>query len=125
MWKTLQTDEFDRRFKRYEKKAPRELQAVLDNLDLFLEALKAGVKPKPPAFGFLHVEPSDVLAIDQKGGGNKLAQTRLYVYPDTTAKTLYLLTLGDKTSQREDIKNCKAFVEHIKTHSKQEDIENG
>jgi len=114
VWRTLQTDEYDRRLKRLHKNRPRETMAVLSNLETFLEALNGGISPKPPAFGFLHVEPSDVLAVDQKGGGNKLAQTRLYVYPDAAKKTLYLLTVGDKSTQRDDIETCKRFVAQIK-----------
>ena len=76
------TDEYERRQKQYQKKHPRELMAVLDNLDTYHKTLNSGVKPKQAIFGFIHAEPLDVVAIDQKGGGAKLAQTRLYVYPD-------------------------------------------
>jgi hypothetical protein len=114
MWVIKRTDEYERRFKLYQKKHPRELTAVLDNLDTFHQALNSGVKPRQARFGFIHVEPSDVLAIDQKGGGAKLAQTRLYVYPDAESEVLYLLTLGDKRSQHQDIENCRHFVEQIR-----------
>ncbi len=110
MWKIRRTDEFERRLKRYEKKLPRELEAVLDNLDTYFKTLVSGTKPKQAVFGFVHAEPGDVVAIDQKGGGRSLAQTRLYVYPDVARETLYLITLGDKKSQRDDIAVCKDFV---------------
>ena len=42
-----------------------------------------------------------------------MAATRLYVYPDPATETLYLLLLGDKESQREDIQDCKRFVKQI------------
>jgi hypothetical protein len=77
-------------------------------------SLNAGSRPKPFCFGFLHSEPEDVIAIDQKGHGRNLAETRLYVYPDTESETLYLLTVGDKPSQGDDIENCKRFVHQIK-----------
>jgi hypothetical protein len=114
VWALYPTDEYARRRKWFAKKRPRELRATEENLDVFVESLNAGAPPKPILFGFLHVEPSDVLAIDQKGGGNKLAETRLYVYPDVITKTLYLLTMGDKASQHDDIAICKDFVEEIK-----------
>jgi hypothetical protein len=45
-----------------------------------------------------------------------LAATRLYVYPDVEAETLYLLTLGDKSTQADDIQDCKQFVKQIKAN---------
>jgi hypothetical protein len=76
----------------------------------------AGKKPKPFVYNFLHPEPSDVIAIDQKGAGANIAATRLYVYPDTQTETLYLLTLGDKSTQSDDIQDCKAFVKYIRAN---------
>ena len=86
---------------------------MLNNLDVFLKSLQSGKSPKPFVYGFLHSEPSGVISIDQTGGG-KLAATRLYVYPDVDTETLYLLTLGDKQTQPDDILDCKAFVKQIK-----------
>jgi len=114
MWGILRTDEYSRRYKSYDKKKKNELKAVLNNLDIFLKALNSGKKPKPLLYGFLHGEPCDVIAIDQTGGP-KVAATRLYVYPDLQTETLYLLTLGDKATQHDDIQNCRRFVEQIKT----------
>ena len=85
----------------------------MNNLDIFLASLRSGKKPKPLIYGFLHSEPSDVIAIDQTGG-RKVAATRLYVYPDVETETLYLLTLGDKATQQADIQDCKRFVKQIK-----------
>ena len=114
MWGILKTDHYLRRYKRYDKKKRDELKAVLNNLDIFLKALNSGKKPKPFLYGFLHSEPCDVIAIDQTGGP-KVAVTRLYVYPDLETETLYLLTLGDKSTQADDIQDCRNFVEDIKT----------
>ena len=113
MWGILKTDEYDRRYKRYDKKKRRELIAVLNNLDIFLRSLNSGKKPKPLIYGFLHGEPSGVIAIDQTGADGKVAATRLYVYADAETETLYLLTLGDKSSQSDDVLNCKRFVKQI------------
>jgi hypothetical protein len=54
-----------------------------------------------------------VIAIDQTGG-HKLAAMRLYVYPDMVTETLYLLTVGDKSTQEADIQDCKRFVKQIR-----------
>ena len=114
MWTLESTDEFCRRRKRYEKDHPNELRAVLDNLDTYVLSIQAGAPPLVRAFGFIHTEPMGVIAIDQKGGGKALAQTRLYVYPDPKTKVLYAVTLGDKRSQRADIQFCREFVASVR-----------
>lgn len=90
---------------------------MISNLDKYFTALKELNNPLQIKAGFIHKEPSGIKAIDQKGGGQKvrLKQTRLYVYPDITTKTLYLLTIGDKTSQkREDVKFSQEYVKGIR-----------
>jgi hypothetical protein len=89
--------------------------------------LISGTKPKQAVFGFVHSEPGDVVAIDQKGGGPSLAQTRLYVYPDVTREVLYMITLGDKKSQKADIATCKDFVKKLpererESHAEEDDL---
>jgi len=111
MWKPVETEEYTRRHKRYQKNHPRELQAVLDNLNVYFQALVGGIKPLQIQHGFMHAEPQGVVAIDQKGGGKNLAQTRLYVYPDADTETLFLITLGSKGSQQDDnLAYCRSFV---------------
>jgi hypothetical protein len=34
----------------------------------------------------------------------------MYVYPDPDTNTLYLITIGDKGSQREDNATCREFI---------------
>lgn len=123
MWQLGATDEYERRHKRYAKDHPRELQAVLDNLDTYFKSLEAGVKPLQIKHGFLHNEPLGVVAIDQKGGGKHLAQTRLYAYPDTETEVLYVITLGDKRSQKEDISTCRGFVQRLRKERQDTDEE--
>jgi hypothetical protein len=110
MWMIETTNDFERRLKRYKKKRPLVLAAVLGNLDTYFETLKRGIPVQRINFGFLHREPHGVKAIDQKGGEGRLAQARLYVYPDEKSEVLYLITLGDKDSQQEDIQNCNRFM---------------
>src|SRR5262245_11292227 len=105
MWTLLPSDDYNRRFKWYEKKRRRELQAILYNLDTFFKALAAGAKPQQVRAGFVHPEPHGVLAILEKGGGGNLRPTRLYVFPDEDEQVLHLLTIGDKQSQGADIAN--------------------
>ncbi len=113
MWVLEPTDEFLRRRERFEKKHPRELLAVLDNLDTYFKALVAGAKPQQIRTGFLHPEPKGVMAIDQKGGGTALKATRLYLFPDETTSVVHLITVGDKQTQPDDIQFCKRFVDRL------------
>ena len=114
MWNVETTDDFERKQRQFEKKYRRELAAVLDNLQRYLDALNDGGRPETIKFGFVHNEPKGVKAIDQKGGGNKLKQTRLYTYAYLEGETLYLITLGDKKSQSADIKLCTSFVDQLR-----------
>lgn len=113
MWNVELTDEFEKRHRQFEKKNPRELAAVLENLQRYQDALNDGGRPETIQFGFIHHEPKGVKAIDQKGGGNKLKQTRLYTYAYLDGETLYLITLGDKKTQPADIKRCNKFVDTL------------
>ena len=67
-WVIRRHIEYERREKRYGKKHPKELVAVLDKLDTYVKTLNNGVKPLQIRFGFTHEEPLGVVAIDQKGG---------------------------------------------------------
>lgn len=119
MWTRQTTEEYDRRVKRYRKDHPRELDAVLANLETYIDSLNAGVKPLQVKHGFMHHEPLGVVAIDQKGGKGKLAQTRLYVYADLTTEVLHLLTLGDKTTQKPDIQSCREYVRDLQQQAEE------
>jgi hypothetical protein len=123
MWKLAPAHEYQRRHKRYVKDHPRELQPVLDNLDTYFKSLEAGVKPLQIKHGFMHNEPLGVVAIDQKGGGKCLAQTRLYVYPDTVTEQLHVITLGDKQPQKADIATCRTFVTELRKERQETDEE--
>ncbi len=115
MWRKLRTDEFERKHKWYAKKRKNELTAVMDNFELFLNHLDSGGKPQPLFYGFCKAEPGGFIRIKQTGAGVKLAETRLYLYTDVNTKTLYLLTIGDKRSQSDDIQYCRRCVQQIRT----------
>lgn len=115
MWTFASTPEYTRRHRRYIKDNPRELNAVLANLDTYFATLNVGTKPSQIKHGFIHPETCGVIAIDQRGGKGKLAQTRLYIYPDVDTKTLYLITLGDKRDQKtSDIPTCRQFMKELR-----------
>lgn len=114
-WSLESSTDYERAFKFYEKKHPSELRAVLSNLAAYTMALKKGVHPQFIRAGYIHDEPQGIKALDQKGGGKKqkLQQTRLYIYPELDKKTLHLITIGDKVSQRSDIKLSIKYVDDL------------
>ena len=123
MWEIKTSDEYLRRFKLFDKrknKRVNELRAVHLNLERYLESLNSGVSPKQIQGGFVHPEPEDVVALTENCPApetdsaplnqKNLVPFRLYLYPDTEQKVLYLLTVGDKTTQPDDIAYCKNLV---------------
>lgn len=113
MWKLQPEAEYENRVKQWPKKHRREYVAVHDNLDTFLTALNRGAKLEQVKFGFIHPEPRGVLAIDQKGGGVGLKETRLYTYPHRRSQIVHLITFGDKSTQKADIAYASEFVEGL------------
>ena len=97
------------------KKKPAELAAVLHNLKRYHAQLNAAPNPKAFTAGYMHAEPHGVVAIDQKGGGGNLQETRLYVYPCEARKVLYIITIGNKDEQAADIQFCGEFVMSLQT----------
>jgi hypothetical protein len=110
MWQIEPIPQFDKDRKWYEKKHPAELAAVLRNLDRYLSQLNAAANPKAFTAGYMHHEPHGVVALDQKGGGSNLQETRLYVYPHEEQKVLYIITIGNKQEQQADVGFCSEFV---------------
>lgn len=110
MYDLRPTVEYEKLLRKWPKKHRRELLAMLHNLSTVHQTLNTGVPPLRLCFGFLHHEPLNIKAVDQKGGGAGLKECRLYFFADEGTKTLHLLTIGDKSSQSEDIDNCKHFV---------------
>jgi hypothetical protein len=110
MWQIEAIPQFEKDRKWYEKKRPAELAAVLRNLDRYFEQLNSAPNPKAFMAGYMHTEPHGVVAIDQKGGGANLQETRLYVYPHEERKVLYIITIGNKDDQSSDVQFCSEFV---------------
>ncbi|MCA9246273.1 MAG: hypothetical protein KDA42_04130 [Planctomycetales bacterium] len=115
MWDLQPTDEFVKRRKKWPKKHKRELLAMLDNLDMFHRSLCAGAKnaQAQAMFGFAHPEPLGIVAIDQRGRGGGTKESRLYVYAEEPSSVLHLITIGDKSTQSNDIELCKVFVKEL------------
>ena len=114
-WGLEESPFFASKFRRYLKKHPNEVAAAMDNLDTYMHALRMGVKPAMIRAGFIHPEKmGGVVAIDQKGAPGKPKQTRLYIIAVEKEATLFLITIGDKNSQSQDIKDCREFVKSLR-----------
>lgn len=112
-WTLTITDKYERMYKRYEKKSPKIINALANNLDTYFRTLEDLGSPQNITSKFVHREQGGVKAIDQSGSEEKLKETRLYIYPDTTKKILHLITIGDKGSQPADVKLCSSYVKKI------------
>jgi predicted hotdog family 3-hydroxylacyl-ACP dehydratase len=115
MWALVPSDQFDRDKRFYDKKHPRELAAVLHNAGRYLKLLNASKNSRSVQAGFLHTEQKGVIAVDQKGGGQALQQTRLYTYADDQKKDLHLITIGNKNEQSSDVKLASNFVDDLRS----------
>jgi len=114
MWSTSPTTQWEKDRKYYEKKHPRELAAVLNNLGRYIDLLNRSKKAACAEAGYLHGEGAGVVAIDQKAGGKSLQETRMYIFANEAEKVLYLITIGNKDSQHDDVLYSRDFVkEHF------------
>ena len=106
------------RLKHYAKRHPREAASCLRNLALVLAALNEGVSPSLLRFGFFRSEGQNVWRIGQTGIPHAL-ETRLYLYVRVVSNKLFPLTIGDKTSQQDDIDRCHDIVNNYEKENPQ------
>lgn len=111
MWRVEASPQWTKDEKRYSKKHPREMEAMLNNVDRYMAQIQISKNARCVQAGYLHREPMGVVAVDQKGGGPSLMESRMYTYADEGSKVLYLITIGNKNEQQSDLKFCKVFVQ--------------
>jgi len=115
-WHISPTPEFIRTSQTYEKKHPDELAATLANLfQRYLPRLNHARRHGLVHAGCLHHEGHGIIAIDQSGHGRNLRETRLYAYPLDASLTLHLLLIGDKSSQKRDLRIVREIIRQIPT----------
>lgn len=114
-WQIVPTEEYEDAFADYNKDRPNELVAVVANLAKYQDTLKQLGHPQRITGKYVHREPKGVKALDESGSGlNNLQATRLYIYPDAKTKSIHLLTIGGKKSQKKDVKFCENFIEQLR-----------
>lgn len=120
MWELEPYIGFENQYKKFSKKHEDEASAALNNLQTYISVLErtnsVQVANHQP---FVRREPDGMVAIDERGAEidrkhGKLKATRLYVYAYVENETVYLLGIGDKDSQRQDIATCREKVRQIK-----------
>ena len=124
MWEIELTTTWEKDERHYSKRHPKELAAILRNVQRYRALLKTSLNSRAVQAGYLHPEPGGVVAIDQKGGGANLQETRAYTYADDEKKILYLITIGNKSSQGSDIALSKNFVRDLRTPPATDQTEN-
>src|SRR5262245_15267393 len=120
MWQMNETEKYDRDLKQFRKTRSREADAAAYNLMRYFLALVGGAQPLQALSyaGHIHNEGKGVIAADQRGAGvkgkGKLAETRLYAYPEIETQTLHLITIGLKSEQEGDVRLCHQFVMELR-----------
>ncbi|MBV8212254.1 MAG: hypothetical protein JOZ08_03405 [Verrucomicrobia bacterium] len=112
-WYEEPTDLYLRRKAEFQAKRPLQLAAVLRNLARYRRMLDEQPIARLVSAGFIHPEKRGVVALTQQGFKPQQPPTRLYLYPAQNSKTVYLITIGDKYTQREDIQDCYRFIETL------------
>jgi hypothetical protein len=103
------------KFTKFSKKHSREYVSVFANLEKILGLLRSGNKIGGFQVGFFRSEGEGVYRIGQTGvSGSK--ESRLYVFPDEKNKTMYVLGIGVKDGQSDDIREAKTIAKAIKAN---------
>jgi len=115
MWEIEPSDEYLKKLKRFSKKHPAVLDALRFNADRYHKILCAGVNPMHITRGFVHPEGyHGLVAVDTRGGPQKTAAARLYLYPDTETQVLHFITMGFKNTQPNDLKVARRYVDEVR-----------
>src|SRR4051794_554033 len=100
------------KFQRFAKKHRDEYAALFANLDKLMRLLRAGHKIGAFKVGFFRSESEGLYRIGQTGIPSA-RESRLYVFPDCSAYLMYVLNIGTKNSQQEDIIEAVKIVRQI------------
>jgi hypothetical protein len=103
------------KLKKYAKKHQREVAACLANLETLCETLNMGLtlQQAETGLGFFSSEGGDLYRIAQSGVPSA-KETRLYVYALVTGGNVYVLSIGGKDTQQNDIRHCRDIIRRIR-----------
>jgi hypothetical protein len=103
------------RFKKFASKYPREFVSCGANAERLLADLQSGIPLSVLAqnLSFFRSEREGLYRIGQTNvPGAK--ENRLYLYPDEAGKVIYLLDIGTKETQRNDIASARKTIREIR-----------
>jgi hypothetical protein len=105
-----------KRAKKFQKSNHAEFQQVMVNFNTYHMTLKSGSTPLKAFDGldFVRNEGEGLYAIDQTPLRKGHLALRLYVYPCEYASTIYVLQIGTKSQQDDDINECHRIVRKLK-----------
>ena len=116
-WSIRASADYRKAEKEFTKKYKAEMLAVAANLRTLILALEEGANPEQvKSFGFVHGNYDlGLLSIDETGHGKKgkPKALRMYVWPSVTQCVLYVILLGDKSTQPSDITICKQTIKSL------------
>lgn len=114
MWEISYRYADKNRFKFVEKRWPQAYASCFLNLRKLFDFLEEGGSPLRFKVGFFRSEKKGVYRIGQTRTA-KTREMRLYIYPDESHKILYVLTIGTKNDQHDDIGYCHHIVKEIES----------
>ncbi len=100
-------------FKRINERHHKEYVACFGNLNKILEILNSGSKVGGFKVGFFRSEGDGLYRIGQTGVKDP-KEVRLYVYPDSEQRHMYILDIGIKETQKRDIQDAKKVIKQLK-----------
>ena len=103
------------RFKKFAESYPREYQSCGSNLQRLLNFLNSGLQLSVLAqnLSFFRSEREGLYRIGQSGV-KSAKETRLYVYPHDTCRIIFILDIGTKETQRNDIASARKIIREIR-----------
>jgi hypothetical protein len=101
------------KFERFAGNCPREYASLFTNLDRVVRHLNGGAKIGGFQIGFFRSEGGGVYRIGQSAVAYA-KESRLYVFPHQLSMTMYILTIGTKDRQADDIQEARTMAERIK-----------
>jgi hypothetical protein len=106
------------KFKRFAKRHERENESLFANLEKIMVLLRSDNKIGSFQVGFFRSEGDGLYRIGQTGvPGAK--ESRLYVWPDQGRRIVYVLGIGIKETQQEDLSECKSALKLIRSRAHQ------
>lgn len=101
--------------KKFTKQHRDEALQCFTNLERFLNHLNE-YNPENTAFvtGIVRQEGGGLVAADTRGLDGSHRVSRLYAWPCKTNRTIYILRIGDKDTQTNDIRECRSLITRIK-----------